>query len=63
MIVGEIIKCSDSVYCKITKVENISVLFDIYKNEKLIDTREYFDKNGLDLEQVKRSMKWEFKNI
>ena len=63
MIVGEKVICSKAVHCLITHVEKTSLLFDIYKNNKKIDRREFYDSQGLNLEQVKRSIIFEFKNL
>jgi hypothetical protein len=44
---------SENVFCKLVKVNAKSVVFDVYKNGEIIDTKEYFDINKIDLQQVK----------
>lgn len=54
---------STNVFCKIIKINAKSVVFDVYKNAELVDTKEYFDNNKIDLQQVKQSMKNQFRNL
>ncbi len=54
---------STNVFCKIIKINAKSVVFDVYKYGELVDTKEYFDIAKIDLQQVKQSMKNQFKNL
>jgi hypothetical protein len=54
---------SENVFCKLVKVNAKSVVFDVYKKGELVDTKEYFDINKIDLQQVKQSMKNQFRNL
>jgi len=63
MKVGEKVNCSKTVYCIVTDLEKTSLLFDVYKNDKKVNRREFWDPQGLDLDQVKRSMVFEFKDL
>jgi hypothetical protein len=54
---------SENVFCKLVKVNAKSVVFDVYKNGEIIDTKEYFDIAKIDFDEVKKVLKNKFKNL
>jgi hypothetical protein len=54
---------SENVFCKLVKVNAKSVVFDVYKNGEIIDTKEYFDIAKIDFDEVRKVLKNKFKNL
>jgi hypothetical protein len=54
---------SENVFCKLVKVNEKSVVFDVYKNGKIIDTKEYFDIAKIDFDEVRKALKNKYKNL
>ncbi len=54
---------SENVFCKLVKVNAKSVVFDVYKNGEIIDTKEYFDIAKIDFDEVKKVLKNKYKNL
>lgn len=54
---------SENVFCKLVKVNAKSVVFDVYKNGEIIDTKEYFDIAKIDFDKVRKALKNKFKDL
>lgn len=54
---------SENVFCKLVKVNAKSVIFDVYKNGEIIDTKECFDIAKIDFDEVRKVLKNKYKNL
>lgn len=54
---------NENVFCKLVKVNAKSAVFDVYKNGEIIDTKEYFDINKIDFDEVRKALKNKYKNL
>lgn len=54
---------SENVFCKLVKINAKSVIFDVYKNGEIIDTKEYFDIAKIDFDEVRKVLKNKYKNL